>query len=85
MEIILDELQDIIKRNYPQLEGAGGFELLRCKPNSHDLEEFPYTVLYPLPRIQHHAPNGWVYIRPLQNDLKLDDDDEVDWVMYSSK
>ena len=81
MQVVLDEFQDIIKRNYPQLEGAGGFDLLRCKPNSRDLEEFPYMVMFPLPRIQHHVPSGRVYIRPLQNDLKLDDDDEVDWVM----
>jgi len=40
-------------------------------------------VTYPLPHIQHHVPNGCIYIHPLQNDLKLDDnDDEVDWVMY---
>lgn len=75
MQVVLDEFQDIIKRNYPQLEDAGGFDLLRCKQNSRDLEEFPY-----IPRIQHYVPNGRVYIRPLQNDLKLNDD-EMDWVM----
>ena len=84
MQVVLDEFQDIIKWNYPQLEGAGEFELLRCKPNSRDLEEFPYMVMYPLPRIQHHVTSGRVYVRPLQKDLKLDYDDEMAWVMKRS-
>ena len=83
MEVMLDEFQDIIKFNYPKLEESGGFDLLKCRANSRELEEFSYMVTYPLPRIQHNAPNGRIYIRPLQKDLKLgDDDDEVDWVIY---
>ena len=49
LEVMLDEFQDIIKRQYPPLEKAGGFDLLRCKPNSRELEEVPYMVTYPLP------------------------------------
>ena len=46
---MLDEFQDILKREYPQLEFSGGFDLLRCKPNSKELEEIPYMVTFPLP------------------------------------
>lgn len=81
MQVMLDEFQDIIKWNFTQLEESGGFDLLKCKPNSRELEAFPFMVTYPIPRIQHHVPNGRVYIRPLQNDLKLGDDNEVDWVI----
>ena len=78
---MLDEFQDILKREYPQLEFTGGFDLLRCKPNSKELEEIPFMVTYPLPRIHQHVSSGRVYVRPLQNDIKLDDDDdEIEWV-----
>ena len=74
--VMLDEFQDILKREYPQLEFSGGFDLLRCKPNSRELEEIPFMVTYPLPRIHQHVSSGRIYIRPLQNDIKLDDDDD---------
>lgn len=78
---MLDEFQDILKRQYPQLELCGGFDLLRCKPNTRDLEDIPFMVTYPLPRIQQQVSSGRVYIRPLQKDIKLDDDaDEIEWV-----
>ena len=78
---MLDEFQDILKREYPQLEFSGGFDLLRCKPNSKELEEISYMATYPLPRIQQNVSSGRVYIRPLQNDIKLDDDDDqIEWV-----
>ena len=77
---MLDEFQDILKREYPQLEFCGGFDLLRCKSNSRELEEIPFMVTYPLPRIHQHVASGRIYIRPLQNDIKLDDDDEIEWV-----
>ena len=79
---MIDEFQDILKREYPQLELCGGFDLLRCKPNSKELEEIPFMT-FPLPRIQQHVSSGRIYIRPLrplQNDIKLDDDDEIEWV-----
>ena len=37
-------------------------------------------VTFPLPRIQQHVSSGWIYTRPLQSDIKLDDDDEIEWV-----
>ena len=77
---MLDEFQDILKREYPQLESCGGFDLLRCKSNSKELEEIPFMVTFPLPRIQQHVSSGRIYIRPLQNDIKLDDDDDIEWV-----
>ena len=47
-----------------------------------ELEEIPFMVTYPLPRIQQHVSNGRIYIRLLQNDIKLDDDnDEIEWVI----
>ena len=81
MQVMLDEFQDILKRHYPQLEESGGFDLLKCKPNTRELEEFPYMVAYPIPWIQQQVSSGRVYIRPLQNDLRCHDDDEIVWVI----
>ena len=36
MQVMLDEFQDILKRHYPQLEESGGFDLLKCKPNTQE-------------------------------------------------
>ena len=47
MQVMLDEFQDIIKWNFTQLEESGGFDLLKCKPNSRELEAFPFMVTYP--------------------------------------
>ena len=58
----------------------GGFNLFRCKPKSKELEEIPFMVMFTLPRIQQHVSSGRVYIRPLQNDIKLDDNDDIEWV-----
>ena len=73
---MLDEFQDILKKEYPQLEFSGGFDLLRCKPNSKELEKIPCMVTFPLPPIHQNVSSGCVYIRPLQNDIKLDDNDD---------
>ena len=77
---MLDEFQDILKMEYPQLEFCGGFDLLRCKPNSRELEVIPSMVTYPLPCIQQHVSNGHIYISPLQNDIKLENDYKIEWV-----
>ena len=79
-QTMLDEFQDVLKSEYPQLENCGGFDLLKCKPNSRNLEEIPFMVTYPILRIQQLVSTGRIYIRPLQNDLIDLDDNEIDWV-----
>ena len=33
-----EEFRHVVERSYPKLEGCGGFELLRCIPNTKHLE-----------------------------------------------
>ena len=77
---MLDVFQDILNKEYTQFEFCGGFDLLRCKPNSRELEEIPFIVTYALPCIQQHVSSSHIYIRPLQNDIKLENDAEIEWV-----
>ena len=74
---MLDEFQDVLKSKYPQLENCGGFDLLKCKPNSRNL---PFMVTYPILHIQQLVSTGRIYIRPLQNDIIDLDVNEIDWV-----
>lgn len=63
---------------YPKLREGGGFEFLRCVPNSRVLELMLSTVSRSC-LLKSVVNSGRIYIRPLQKDLDLgcqpDDDD----------
>ena len=46
------------------------FDLLKCNPNTRELEEFLYMVTYPIPWIQQQVSSKRAYICPLQSDLR---------------
>ena len=68
-EITNTRFRKIIVENFPPLANAGGFEFLRCIPNTKQLE--PYSELAQSnPKVlQERSQKGKLYIRPVQHDL----------------
>ena len=72
------EFKEIIYKAFPRLQEGGGFEFLKCLPNSKSLEVIPTS--YYLPKhLKGFIGNGKVFIRPLQRslDVCLESSDEV--------
>lgn len=61
----------IIVENFPVLREAGGFDFLRCVPNTKRLELFSDVAQHDPHVLQERAQKGKVFIRPLQKDLLL--------------
>ena len=71
-----EAFRDVLLATFPKLQGGGGYELLRCLPNSREL-----VVLGPkvsnCPRLlKRRVGNGRVYVRPIQRELSLDLEEE---------
>lgn len=55
---------------YPKLENAGGYELLRCLPNSRSLTRLqPSSCGHTPESLKRDVGQARIYIRPLQRDL----------------
>ena len=63
------ELRDLLVETFPCLKEGGGFELLRCLPNSTKLELIPSEFCITPRHLKACVGNGKVYIRPIQKDL----------------
>ena len=72
-QTLIDEL--------PKLESAGGFELMRCIPNTHQLEPISSTVSHQPKLLKSVVANGRIYIRPIQKDLDLSPVGDMDEVI----
>lgn len=70
---------------FPKLRDAGGFELLRCKPNTRELEVIAPRISSNPRLLKRSVANSRIYIRPIQRDLSLagvdDTEEEVDMVI----
>ena len=57
---------------FPKLDGAGGYELLRCLPNSRSLAKLqPPQGGHTPESLKQDVGQARTYIRPLQRDLNL--------------
>ena len=65
-----EEYRDHLE-TFPKLKDAGGFELMRCIPNSNQLECLPPLALCSPRNTQECIGKSKVYIRPIQKDLSL--------------
>ncbi len=64
-----NQFQEELTKHFPKLRDGGGFEFLRCIPNSRNLEVVPSLS----PRLlKREIGNGRVYIRPVQKPLSLE-------------
>lgn len=72
-----NEFREEIVANFPILKGCGGFELLRCISNSKELEVIKASVTQSPHLLKQMIGNARVFIRPIQKDLELDDNEEL--------
>ena len=80
VECSAQEFKETLITEFPKLADAGGFELMRCIPNSRQLEPISTTVSQQPKSLKAIVGNGRIYIRPIQRDLDLtpcEDADEV--------
>ena len=66
-----EEFKACICKEFPKLSEIGGFEILRCIPNSKTLEKVSTTVSHSPQLLRSVVGNGKVYIRPIQRDIEL--------------
>ena len=61
----------LITENYPSLAQSGGFDFLRCVPNTKRLELFSEVAQSNPKVLQERSCKGKVFVRPVQQDLIL--------------
>ena len=71
--IVRQEFCQIILNAYPKLQGIGGFELLRCKAATRDLELKPSLTCHSLRLLRSSikSNSSKVYICPIQIDIEI--------------
>lgn len=74
IECTWDEFKKILISVFPKLRDCGGFDLLRCVPNTKDLEVISLAIAHSPKLLKSVVGNGRIFIRPIQQDLKMDED-----------
>lgn len=64
-----EEFRDILYQAFPQLRDGGGYQLLKCIPNSRRLESLTGLVMQSPLKLKQHVCAARTYIRPLQKNL----------------
>ena len=72
-----NDFKGIILTAFPSLNDCGGFEFLRCVSNTKDLELIRLSVAQSPKLLKEMIANGRVFIRPIQKDLVLHDQEEL--------
>ena len=73
-----NEFKDILVSTFPKLENSGGFEFLRCIPNTKDLETICLKIAQSPKLLKSVVASGRVFLRPIQQDLPLDGEEFLD-------
>ena len=63
------EFQSVLTSVFPKLEQSGGFDLLRCIPNTKELEVINAVVAQSPKLLKSVVGSGRVFIRPIQRSL----------------
>ena len=69
-----EEFRSLIIDEFPKLGNCGGFEFMRCIPNTKDLEAISVGIAQSPKLLKSVVGSGRVFVRPIQLDLELDDD-----------
>ena len=72
-----EEFREMILSHFPKLRDGGGFDLLRCIPNSKHLDVISPSVAQSARLLKAAVGNGRVYVRPIQKNLDLSVDEEA--------
>ena len=73
-----DEFKDALVSGFPKLGNSGGFELLRCIPNTKTLETISLDIAQSPKLLKCVVGSGKVFLRPIQQDLGLDKEGKLD-------
>ncbi|XP_064387954.1 uncharacterized protein LOC135336110 isoform X1 [Halichondria panicea] len=71
IECSAKDFNEIIISSFSKLNGCGGFELLRCVPNTKDLELISPVIAASPKVLKSVIGNGRVFIRPIQKSLDV--------------
>lgn len=69
-----EEFMRILVEAFPKLKGCGGFELLKCIPNSKELDAISHTISQSPAMLKSIMGSGRLFIRPIQQNLNLNAD-----------
>ena len=75
------EFKDILTAGFPKLNGCGGFDILRCIPNTKELEVINTTISQSPKLLKSVIGGGRIFIRPIQKNLSM----QVDMDMNSAE
>lgn len=67
-----EEFKSTLISAFPKLKEGGGFDILRCIPNTKDLEIISLAVAQSPKLLKSVVANGRVFVRPIQQNLQLD-------------
>ena len=64
-----EDFRDILYQAFPQLQDGGGYQLLKCIPNSRQLESLSGLVMQSPLKLKQRVGTARTYIRPLLKNL----------------
>lgn len=76
----MKEFREIILGTYPKLKDGGGFDMLRCLPNSRDLAIVTGKVTQSPKILKTVLGSGRLYLRPIQTNLDISTAEDQEWV-----
>ena len=71
LEIPPEDFREHIFNSFPRQREGGGFQLLKCLPNSHNLEVLSMAVHLSVDLLKQRVGKSRTYIRPVQQDLDV--------------
>lgn len=71
LDISQEEFKEHLYAHFPRLEDGGGFQLLKCLPNSRSLEVLSVATHASIKLLKERVGKARTYIRPIQRDLDL--------------
>ena len=85
LDMDAEEFRNSIFEVYPQLKKGGGYQFLKCIPNSRRLEPLSGLVMQSPTMLKQRVGSARTYIRPLQRNLDTAPVKRVDEIVRLSK
>lgn len=67
-----EQFREVLVQAFPKLSSCGGYEFLRCIPNTKQLEVIPHRFTGSPKVLKTMIGTGKVFIRPIQKDLPIE-------------
>ena len=68
--------KDVLLSTFPRLREGGGYQMLKCLPNSRKLDVLSMSVYKSPSLLKERVGNARTYVRPIQKDLEILTDEE---------